>query len=70
MGRWLAESLLLSEGRSKPGSTSSWFEVDIVAVSGRSHGGNLAGTGNLMFLLGARLILLLINLISQFCCLE
>lgn len=69
VGRWLVESLLLSQGRNKPFSTSSWFAGD-VAVSVRSHGGNLAVTRSLMFLLGATLILLLISLISQFCCLE
>ena len=65
VGRWLVVSLLLSEGRNKPGSTNSWFAGDIVAVSGCSHGGSLAGTGNLMFLLGTGLILLLIKLIRK-----
>lgn len=65
VGGLLVMPLLLSEGRNKPGSTNSWFAGDIVAVSGCSHGGNLAGTGNLTLLLGARLILLLINLIHK-----
>lgn len=56
MGWWLGSFLRMES------TTSSGFAGDIGAVSGSSDGGNLSGTGNLMFLLGIRLFLLLINL--------
>lgn len=58
-GRWLG-SLLLMEG-----TTNSGFAGDIGAVSGGSDGGNLSGTGHLLFMLVTRLFLLLINLICK-----
>lgn len=65
VGRWLILAGLLSGGSNKAGSINSWVAGDSVAVSACSHGGNLAGDGNLMVLLGARLILFLINIICQ-----
>lgn len=65
VGKWLILAGLLSGGKNRPGSINTCVASDSDAVSACSHRGNLAGDGNLMVLLGARLILLLINLICQ-----